>query len=114
MPRLSAWSGTRPSVACLGDQTKTEPLQGTFFSSFGIGSKWEMLSFVIVLIFLLGFPFEWIEICLIVPPVFGPILAKNDFSDHRAATLVRRAGRRNLQTAFTTPPCGATLFCMKG
>jgi TRAP-type mannitol/chloroaromatic compound transport system permease large subunit len=32
--------------------------------------------------FLLGFPFEWIEICLIVLPVFGPILAKFDFSDH--------------------------------
>ena len=35
-----------------------------------------------VLIFLLGFPFEWIEICLIVLPVFAPILAKFDFADH--------------------------------
>ena len=47
---------------------------------FGINTKWEMLTFVMVLIFLLGFPFEWIEICLIVLPVFGPILMKYDFS----------------------------------
>lgn len=49
---------------------------------FGIDTKWEMLAFVMVLIFLLGFPFEWIEICLIVLPVFTPILARYDFSDH--------------------------------
>ena len=41
---------------------------------FGIDTKWEILGFVMVLIFLLGFPFEWIEICLIVLPVFVPIL----------------------------------------
>ena len=86
---------------------------------FGIDTKWEMLTFVMILIFLLGFPFEWIEICLIVLPVFGPILAKYDFSDHLGnndalmtwfATLVAV----NLQTAFMTPPFGATLFYMKG
>ena len=41
-----------------------------------------MLAFVMVLIFLLGFPFEWIEICLIVLPVFGPIMMRYDFSAH--------------------------------
>ena len=49
---------------------------------FGIDTKWEMLTFVLVLVFLLGFPFEWLEICLIVLPIFGPILSKFDFSDH--------------------------------
>ena len=29
---------------------------------FGIDTKWEMLAFVMILIFLLAFPFEWIEI----------------------------------------------------
>lgn len=85
----------------------------------GVDTKWEMLAFVMVLIFLLGFPFEWIEICLIVLPVFGPMLARYDFSDHLGsnaafmtwfATLVAV----NLQTAFMTPPFGATLFYMKG
>jgi tripartite ATP-independent transporter DctM subunit len=86
---------------------------------FGIDTKWEMLAFVMVLIFLLGFPFEWIEICLIVLPVFGPILAKFDFSDHGVppAALMTWFGTLvavNLQTAFMTPPFGATLFYMKG
>jgi tripartite ATP-independent transporter DctM subunit len=86
---------------------------------FGIDTKWEMLTFIMVLVFLLGFPVEWIEICLIVLPVLGPILQKFDFSDHIGnnaalmtwfATLVAV----NLQTAFMTPPFGATLFYMKG
>jgi tripartite ATP-independent transporter DctM subunit len=86
---------------------------------FGITTKWEMLTFVMVLIFLLGFPFEWIEICLIVLPVFGPILLKYDFSDHIGsnAALMTWFGTLvavNLQTAFMTPPFGATLFYMKG
>jgi tripartite ATP-independent transporter DctM subunit len=87
---------------------------------FGIDTKWEMLAFIMVLIFLLGFPFEWIEICLIVLPVFGPILLKFDFSDHLGGNntgLMTWFGTLvavNLQTAFMTPPFGATLFYMKG
>jgi tripartite ATP-independent transporter DctM subunit len=87
---------------------------------FGITTKWEMLTFIMVLIFLLGFPFEWIEICLIVLPIFGPILMKFDFSDHLGgsnAGLMTWFGTMvavNLQTAFMTPPFGATLFYMKG
>ena len=86
----------------------------------GIDTAWSLLIFVMILIFLLGFPFEWIEICLIVLPVFAPILAKMDFSAHIGsekgafmawfATLVAV----NLQTAFMSPPFGATLFYMKG
>ena len=86
---------------------------------FGITTKWQMLTFIMVLIFLLGFPFEWIEICLIVLPIFGPILLKYDFSDHigNNAALMTWFGTLvavNLQTAFMTPPFGATLFYMKG
>ena len=86
---------------------------------FGVDTPWEMLTFIMVLIFLLGFPFEWIEICLIVLPVFGPILAKYDFSAHLGSQsyLMPWFGALvavNLQTAFMTPPFGATLFYMKG
>jgi tripartite ATP-independent transporter DctM subunit len=85
----------------------------------GVDTGWEMLAFIMVLIFLLGFPFEWIEICLIVLPVFGPILAKYDFSAHlgQQSYLIPWFGALvavNLQTAFMTPPFGATLFYMKG
>jgi tripartite ATP-independent transporter DctM subunit len=87
--------------------------------AFGIDTRWEMLAFVMILIFLLGFPFEWIEICLIVLPVFAPILAKYNFNDHLGqsgaftawfGTLVAV----NLQTSFMTPPFGATLFYLRG
>jgi tripartite ATP-independent transporter DctM subunit len=97
-----------------GDDLMTSTL-----ASFGIDTSWEMLAFVMILIFLLGFPFEWIEICLIVLPVFGPILMQYDFSAHLGeqryltawfGTLVAV----NLQTSFMTPPFGATLFYMKG
>jgi tripartite ATP-independent transporter DctM subunit len=88
-------------------------------AGLGIDNRWEVLAFIMVLVFLLGFPLEWIEICVIVLPVFGPILAKYDFSDIIGgnaalmtwfATLVAV----NLQTAFMTPPYGATLFYLKG
>jgi tripartite ATP-independent transporter DctM subunit len=86
---------------------------------FGIENRWALLAFVMILIFLLGFPLEWIEICVIVLPIFGPILARHDYSDFIGsnsalmtwfATLVAV----NLQTAFMSPPYGATLFYLKG
>jgi tripartite ATP-independent transporter DctM subunit len=96
-----------------------DDLMMSTLAHIGVNTKWEMLTFVMVLIFLLGFPFEWIEICLIVLPIFGPILAKYDFSDHigNNAALMTWFGTLvavNLQTAFMTPPFGATLFYMKG
>ena len=96
-----------------------DELMLSVLSGLGIDTPWSMLIFVMVLIFLLGFPFEWIEICLIVLPVFAPIMAKMDFGAHIGdkawfmpwfATLVAV----NLQTSFMSPPFGATLFYMKG
>jgi tripartite ATP-independent transporter DctM subunit len=87
--------------------------------TIGIETKWEVLGFLMVLIFLLGFPLEWLEICLIVLPIFVPILQKLDFGDHLGkashfmpwfATLIAV----NLQTSFMTPPFGSTLYYMKG
>jgi tripartite ATP-independent transporter DctM subunit len=94
-------------------------LMVSMLASLGVDTGWEMLAFVMVLIFLLGFPFEWIEICLIVLPVFGPILAKYDFSAHLGDQRYLMAWfgalvAVNLQTSFMTPPFGATLFYMKG
>jgi tripartite ATP-independent transporter DctM subunit len=85
----------------------------------GIESAWEIMIFVMALVFVLGFFFDWIEICLIVLPIFGPILATLDFSSHVDGTaaflpwlLVVMAV--NLQTSFLTPPFGFALFFMKG
>jgi TRAP-type mannitol/chloroaromatic compound transport system permease large subunit len=88
-------------------------------AKMGIDSTWEILAFVMGLIFVLGFQFEWIEICLIVLPVFTPILGKLDFSEHfgQASFFMAWFGTLvavNLQTSFMTPPFGATLFYLKG
>lgn len=91
----------------------------TVLAYFGIDTRWEVLAFVMVLVFLLGFPFEWLEICMIVLPIFVPILQQFDFGDHLGsasyfmpwfATLLAL----NLQTSFMSPPFGATLFYLKG
>jgi tripartite ATP-independent transporter DctM subunit len=88
--------------------------------AMGIETAWQILIFVMVLVFLLGFFFDWLEICLIVLPVFGPILAKLDFSSHvdggSAAFLawLLVVISVNLQTSFLTPPFGFALFYMKG
>ena len=88
--------------------------------AMGIETAWQILIFVMVLVFILGFFFDWLEICLIVLPVFGPILMKLDFSGHVDGgplafmpwLLVVLAV--NLQTSFLTPPFGFALFYMKG
>lgn len=66
----------------------------------------------------MGFFFDWIEIALIIFPIFGPIVAMQDFGDHVAqqqillwfAVLVAI----NLQTSYLTPPFGFALFYLRG
>ena len=66
--------------------------------------------FVLLMLFLLGFFLEWIEICYIVLPLFWPILDKSGVDPVWFAIL---AGV-NLQTSFLTPPVGWALFFLKG
>ncbi len=88
--------------------------------AMGIETAWEILTFVMVLVFILGFFFDWLEICLIVLPVFGPILADLDFAGYVDAkpavfmTWLLVIMAVNLQTSFLTPPFGFALFYMKG
>jgi tripartite ATP-independent transporter DctM subunit len=85
--------------------------------SLGLG-PWGLLLMLMALVFFLGFFFDWIEITLIVLPVFSPIIAALDFGDHVMqremvywfAILLAV----NLQTSFLTPPFGFALFYMKG
>ena len=88
-----------------------------FVEGSGFG-PWGILFILMGIVFLLGFFFDWIEITLIVLPVFAPIIELLDFGDHVAkidlvywfAILVAV----NLQTSFLTPPFGFALFYMKG
>jgi tripartite ATP-independent transporter DctM subunit len=81
-------------------------------------SSWELLILLMVVTFMLGFFLDWIEITLIVLPVFAPLVAGMDFGDHIAKAdivfwfLILMA--INLQTSFLTPPFGFALFYLKG
>ena len=85
--------------------------------ALGVG-PWGILFILMGVAFLLGFFFDWIEITLIVLPVFAPILAGLDFGEHlpRAEVVYWFAILLavNLQTSFLTPPFGFALFYMKG
>ncbi len=86
-------------------------------TSAGVDS-WELLILLMVMTFFLGFFLDFIEITLIVLPVFAPLVASMDFGDHIATRdiiywfLILMA--INLQTSFLTPPFGFALFYLKG
>ncbi|MBM3394543.1 MAG: TRAP transporter large permease subunit [Betaproteobacteria bacterium] len=87
----------------------------------GLNTGWEILIFMMVLTFVLGFFFDWLEICLIVLPIFAPVLKGVDFGPHLGdggpivfITWLILMLSVNLQTSFLTPPFGFTLFYMKG
>jgi TRAP-type mannitol/chloroaromatic compound transport system permease large subunit len=70
------------------------------------------------IVFFLGFFLDWLEITLIVLPVFTPLVAGLDFGDHIAKEDIKFwfiiLLAVNLQTSFLTPPFGFALFYMKG
>jgi len=79
---------------------------------------WGLLLVLMGLVFFLGFFFDWIEITLIVLPVFSPIIELLDFGDHvdkfEVVYWFAILLAVNLQTSFLTPPFGFALFYMKG
>ena len=86
-------------------------------TSSGLGS-WGLLFLIMAIVFFLGFFLDWIEITLIVLPVFAPLVVGLDFGDHVAKEhmilwfIILMAV--NLQTSFLTPPFGFALFYLKG
>jgi tripartite ATP-independent transporter DctM subunit len=86
-------------------------------TSAGLG-PWGLLFLIMGIVFFLGFFLDWIEITLIVLPVFAPMVVGMDFGDHVAKEnmifwfIILMAV--NLQTSFLTPPFGFALFYLKG
>jgi tripartite ATP-independent transporter DctM subunit len=66
--------------------------------------------FMLLLLFVLGFFLEWIEISYIVLPLFLPIFEGTDVNMVWLAIMVGMV----LQTSFLTPPVGWALFFLKG
>ena len=64
---------------------------------------------VMLVIFLLGFVLDFIEITLIVVPIVGPVLMKMGFDPVWLGIMLAV----NLQTSFLTPPFGFSLFYLR-
>ncbi|OED34787.1 hypothetical protein AB833_31965 [Chromatiales bacterium (ex Bugula neritina AB1)] len=94
---------------------------------------WMLLISLMAVIFLLGFFFDFLEIILIILPVFAPVIRTlaPEFASHLGLEAPANMAARqfleaqvtywfailvavNLQTSFLTPPFGFALFYMKG
>jgi len=73
------------------------------------GEEWGFLFVSMLLIFVLGFFLDFIEICFIVVPILGPIAEFLHIDLLWFAVLIAM----NLQTSFLTPPFGFSLFYLK-
>ena len=77
------------------------------------GGFWTQFSVVMIVIFLLGFFLDFIEIAVVVVPIIAPILLAEPGANVSAIWLGVMIGV-NLQTSFLTPPFGFALFYLKG
>ncbi|MGK0373796.1 MAG: tripartite ATP-independent transporter DctM subunit [Arenicella sp.] len=74
------------------------------------GEKWGFLIAIMLLITLLGFFLDYIEISYIVLPLVYAVVVELGINQVWFAILVAM----NLQTSFLTPPFGFALFYLKG
>jgi tripartite ATP-independent transporter DctM subunit len=74
------------------------------------GEKWGFLIFSMVIILLLGFFIDFVEISFIVVPILAPIAEMLGINMLWFAILIAM----NLQASFLTPPFGFSLFYLKG
>ncbi len=94
---------------------------------------WPLLFLLMFAVFLLGFFFDFLEITLIILPVFAPVIktlaaafalhlgleeptnmAQTSFVQEQVIYWFAILVAVNLQTSFLTPPFGFALFYMKG
>jgi tripartite ATP-independent transporter DctM subunit len=84
---------------------------------FDLGA-YGTLGILLLMIFIMGFFLEWVEISFIVLPLFAPIVAGLDFgldiSRDQQLLWFAMLVAVNLQTSFLTPPFGYSLFYVKG
>jgi tripartite ATP-independent transporter DctM subunit len=66
--------------------------------------------FVMLVVFLLGFVLDFIEITFVVVPIVGPVLLAMDINPIWLGIMLAL----NLQTSFLTPPFGFALFYLRG
>jgi len=74
------------------------------------GGKYHALFAVMLVMFLLGFVLDFIEITFVIVPIVGPILLAMGIDPVWLGILIAI----NLQTSFLTPPFGFALFYLRG
>jgi len=80
------------------------------FFAHEMGSAWMFILIAMVVIFLLGFFIDFIEIAFVVVPILVPIVHAFGIDPIWFAILIAL----NLQASFLTPPFGFALFYLKG
>lgn len=73
-------------------------------------NRYAILAIVMALIFLLGWPLEWVPIVLIVVPFLIPLITELGFDLTWFGILVAV----NLQTAWLSPPVALSAYFLKG
>ena len=74
------------------------------------GGKWTAMAIVMLLMFILGFFLDFIEIIFVVVPIVGPVLLTLGIDPVWLGVMMAL----NLQTSFLTPPFGFALFYLRG
>jgi tripartite ATP-independent transporter DctM subunit len=87
-----------------GDELVTELLTGL------PGGTWSAVALVMLVMFLLGFILDFIEITFVVVPIVGPVLLGLGLDPVWLGVMMAV----NLQTSFLTPPFGFSLFYLRG
>ena len=77
------------------------------------GGFWTKFVIVMLVIFILGFFLDFIEIAVVVVPIVAPILLSDPSANITAVWLGVMIGL-NIQTSFLTPPFGFALFYLRG
>jgi len=79
-----------------------------FLRSFD--EEWKVFLLVMVVLFLLGFVLDFLEIIYIVVPIVGPVIYGGTLDPSWVTIMIAV----NLQTSFLTPPFGFALFYLRG
>ena len=74
------------------------------------GGKWGALIFTQFIYIVLGMFIDWIGICLLIVPIFSPILVGLGFDPVHVGIIFMV----NMQLSFLSPPFGYALFFVKG
>ncbi|CCO46120.1 putative TRAP-type C4-dicarboxylate transport system, large permease component DctM subunit [Vibrio nigripulchritudo SOn1] len=98
-----------------GDELIESFLSGLPFGPYGI------IAFILMIVFLLGFFLDWIEITLIALPLLAPVISSlgieldgHGVVDNPSLVWFVMLVAMALQTSFLTPPVGFALFYLKG